>query len=46
MIKWIYDKMFLEHHEVLFIVSMIVIVLIILTTIYLVMKELKYDVHK
>ena len=46
MIKWIYEKIFLEQHDTLFITSMIIIILIILVTIYLVRKELKYDANK
>lgn len=41
MIKWIYDKAYLEHQEGLFLIASSVIILIIFTTILLVWKELK-----
>lgn len=41
MIKWIYDKILLEHQEGLFIISMVIIIMIILTTIFLVNYELR-----
>ncbi len=40
MIRWIYNNVFLENKEVLFYVSVAIIILIILITIYLVCKEL------
>lgn len=43
MIKWIYDNMFLEHKEVLFIVSVIILLLVIILTFYYVGKELKNE---
>lgn len=41
MVKWIYNSLFLEHQELLFIISIIVIIIIIVVTIYLVYHELK-----
>ncbi len=43
MIRWIYDNMFLEHKELLFIISVIIILLIIIFTFYYVGKELKNE---
>ena len=43
MIKWIYDNMFLEHKEVLFIVSVIILLLVIILTFYYVGKEIKNE---
>ena len=40
MIRWIYNNVFLENKEVLFYVSVAIIILMILITIYLVCKEL------
>lgn len=34
MIKWYYNKIFLEHQELLFIICMVILVLIVLATIY------------
>ena len=45
MIKWIYNNVYLENHELLFYIAISIIVLIIIITIYLVRKELK-NVHK
>ena len=44
MIKWIYNNVYLENHELLFYIAISIIVLIIIITIYLVRKELK-NVH-
>ncbi len=44
MIKWIYNNVYLENHELLFYIAVSIIVLIIIITIYLVRKELK-NVH-
>ena len=41
MIKWIYNDIFLEKQETLFVISMIIIIMIIISTIYLVHRELK-----
>lgn len=41
MIKWIYNSFFIKDNEVLFYVYLSFIILIILLTIYLVVKELK-----
>ncbi len=40
MVKWIFNNIYLENKELLFYISMAVIVLIIIITIYLVCKEL------
>ena len=45
MIKWIYNNVYLENHELLFYIAISIIVLIVIITIYLVRKELK-NVHK
>ena len=45
MIKWIYDKILLEHQEGLFIICMIIIIMIILATIFLVNYELRKNKH-
>ena len=44
MIKWIYNNVYLENHELLFYIAVSIIILIIIITIYLVRKELK-NVH-
>lgn len=41
MIKWIYDIIFLEHRELLFIISNIIILLMIIITIFLIKNEVK-----
>ena len=41
MFKWIFNSLYLEHQETLFIISIIVIILIIAITFYFVLKELK-----
>lgn len=43
MIEWLYNSLYLEHKELLFIISVIVIIMIIIFTFYLVNKELKND---
>ncbi len=43
MIKWIYRNIYLENKELLFYISIIILILIILVTIYLVYKELKNE---
>ena len=43
MIKWIYSNFFLENKEILFIISIIVILIIIFLTFYFVGKELKNE---
>lgn len=41
MIKWIYNNFFIKDNELLFYIYLISILLIIILTIYLVVKELK-----
>lgn len=41
MVKKIYNSSYLENQETLFIVSIIILILIIITTCFLVYKELK-----
>ncbi len=43
MIKWIYNNVYLENKELLFIISVIVLVIIIILTFYFVGKELKNE---
>ena len=40
MIRWIYNSVYLDNKELLFYISVAVIILIILITIYFVCKEL------
>ena len=43
MIKWIYNNVYLENKELLFIISIIILIIIIVLTFYLVGKELKNE---
>ena len=43
MIKWIYNNIYLENKELLFIIAVIVIIMIIILTFYFVGKELKNE---
>lgn len=43
MIKWIYSNFFLENKEILFIISIIIILVIVFLTFYFVGKELKNE---
>ena len=43
MVKWIFNNIYLENKELLFIVSVIVLITIIALTFYFVGKELKNE---
>lgn len=43
MIKWIYNNVYLENKELLFIICVIILVIIIALTFYFVGKELKNE---
>ncbi len=43
MIKWIYNNVYLENKELLFIICVIILIIIIALTFYFVGKELKNE---
>ena len=43
MIKWIYNNVYLENKDLLFIICVIILIMIIILTFYFVGKELKNE---